>query len=56
MDDIVDEQYEWEMYGEEEIFGPEPGIGNDGIDWVVYAIHCGDVPPQLAYPMVVEID
>lgn len=60
MDDIVDEKWEWEMYGEEEIFGLEPGIGEDGVDWTVmeelYSIHCGDAPPPPAYPMVVEIN
>ena len=61
MDDIVDEKYEWQMFGEEEIFCLERSEINEGdIDLrlmeELLAIDCGDAPPPPAYPMVVEID
>ncbi len=61
MDDIVDERYEWEMFGEEELFGARPLRCAAGeVDWQLMeellTIECGDAPALPAYPMVVETD
>ncbi len=59
MDDIVDEQYEWETCGEEELFGERQQPAGD-VDWELLeellAVDRGDAPALPAYPMVVEVD
>ncbi len=59
-DDIVNEQYEWEQYGEWELFGDREPVSAGDVDWLameeLLAIDCGDPPPPPAYPMVVEKD